>query len=74
MSERDHKEIEPGVTRGDLKRELKREEAIQAHVLRKICAYCKCDLPGSNAKSQRPPSHGVCSPLCDEAKAMGWGE
>lgn len=68
MNTHDPKEVEPGVTRGDLKRELQREEA-----LRRVCQFCKAELPGSNVTSTRV-SHGACKPLCDEAKAMGWGE
>lgn len=53
-------------------------DAIEAEVaridepgLRKICAFCRADLLGSDRLGART-SHGACSPLCDEAKAMGW--
>lgn len=62
----DLKEVESGITRGDLKRELQREEA-----MRLVCQFCKAELPGSVVTASRT-SHGCCSPLCEEARAMGW--
>lgn len=59
-------EVEPGMTRADLKRELERDEA-----MRRVCQFCKAELPGSVVTAART-SHGACKPLCDEAKAMGW--
>lgn len=62
------REVEPGVTRGELRRELEREEG-----LRRVCQFCKGELPGSNVTAART-SHGACRPLCDAARAMGWGD
>jgi hypothetical protein len=41
--------------------------------LRSVCSYCGKDLPGSDATAKRV-SHGMCSPLCDRAREMGWGD
>ena len=39
--------------------------------LRKVCAFCRMDLPGSDLFGRRV-THGVCSPRCAPARAMGW--
>ena len=39
--------------------------------LRKVCAFCRTDLPGSDLFGRRI-THGVCSPRCAPARAMGW--
>lgn len=39
--------------------------------LRKVCAFCRADLPGSDLFGRRV-THGVCSPRCAAARAMGW--
>lgn len=62
-------EIEPGMSAGDLEREARRDEAAAA--LRRLCQFCGEELPGSNPFGARI-SHGVCTPLCAEARAMGW--
>lgn len=41
--------------------------------LRKVCAYCKAELEGSDTTASRV-SHGMCNPPCEAACAMGWGE
>jgi hypothetical protein len=39
--------------------------------LRKVCAFCRKDLPGSDPFGRRV-SHGACSPRCRAARALGW--
>jgi hypothetical protein len=39
--------------------------------LRKVCAFCRMDLPGSDLLGRRV-THGVCSPRCAPARALGW--
>jgi hypothetical protein len=39
--------------------------------LRKVCAFCRMDLPGSDPFGRRI-THGVCSPRCGPARALGW--
>lgn len=39
--------------------------------LRKVCAFCDADLPGSDIFGQHL-RHGVCSPRCAQARALGW--
>lgn len=39
--------------------------------LRRVCAHCGAELPGSVPAAARV-SHGVCLPLCAPAKAGGW--
>ena len=39
--------------------------------LRKVCAFCNAQLPGSDLFGERV-SHGVCSPRCLPAREMGW--
>jgi hypothetical protein len=41
--------------------------------LRRLCACCRAELPGSDPQGTRT-SHGMCVPLCAEAKSMGWEE
>jgi hypothetical protein len=38
-----------------------------------ICSFCQAELPHSD-RSATKISHGMCSPLCEPAKAMGWGD
>lgn len=38
---------------------------------RRVCCFCKRDLPGSNPNSTRV-THGACLPLCEPALAMGY--
>jgi hypothetical protein len=59
--------------------ELAKEQAVQAvdemdtSGLRRICMCCKRDLPNSNLTATRT-SHGLCSPPCQSAITLGWGE
>jgi hypothetical protein len=46
--------------------------SISTDELRRVCMCCKRDLPGSVITST-VVSHGLCNPLCDEAKAFGYG-
>ncbi len=41
--------------------------------LRRVCAFCRAELPGSDPQGTRT-SHGMCDPICPEAKALGWAE
>jgi hypothetical protein len=38
-----------------------------------VCSFCQAELPHSD-RSATKISHGMCSPLCEPAKAMGWGD
>lgn len=43
-------------------------------LLRRVCAWCRIDLPGSNLNAgPDATTHGMCVPPCPPAIAMGWG-
>lgn len=43
--------------------------------MKKICAWCgKILSDDGHTDASVPVSHGMCHPLCDEAKAMGWSD
>lgn len=48
-------------------------QSITTPGLRRLCACCRAELPGSDPQGTRI-SHGLCAPLCPEAKALGWEE
>jgi hypothetical protein len=39
--------------------------------LRRVCAWCGCDLPGS-VRESKAVSHGVCIPPCAEGRQAGF--
>jgi hypothetical protein len=44
---------------------------VDKYALRRVCAFCSTELPGSNPNGKQT-SHGICDPPCGPAVAMGW--
>lgn len=59
------------ITQDQLAAAVDQVECIDTPGLRKLCCFCKTDLVGSDPTGTRA-SHGICNPICEPARAMGW--